>query len=28
MEEINKNLAAMKADGFLAALDKKWFGAR
>ena len=26
MEEINKNLAAMKADGFLAALDKKWFG--
>lgn len=27
MAEINKHLAAMKADGFLASLDKKWFGA-
>ena len=26
MDEINKHLAAMKADGFLAQLDKKWFG--
>ncbi len=26
MAEINKQLAAMKADGFLANLDKKWFG--
>lgn len=27
MAEINKHLAAMKADGFLASIDKKWFGA-
>ncbi|MDB5601231.1 MAG: glutamine transporter, periplasmic glutamine-binding protein [Xanthobacteraceae bacterium] len=27
MAEINKHLTAMKADGFLASLDKKWFGA-
>jgi len=26
MAEINKHLAAMKADGFLASIDKKWFG--
>jgi polar amino acid transport system substrate-binding protein len=26
MDEINKHLAAMKADGFLDQLDKKWFG--
>lgn len=26
MAEINKHLAAMKAEGFLAANDKKWFG--
>jgi cystine transport system substrate-binding protein len=28
LAEINKQLDAMKADGSLAALDKKWFGAR
>lgn len=27
MAEINKHLTAMKADGFLASIDKKWFGA-
>lgn len=28
MAEINKQLKAMKADGFMAKLDKKWFGAK
>jgi ABC-type amino acid transport substrate-binding protein len=28
MAEINKHLTAMKADGYLAGLDKKWFGTR
>jgi polar amino acid transport system substrate-binding protein len=26
MDEINKHLRAMKIDGFLASIDKKWFG--
>ncbi len=28
MDEINKHLAAMKADGFLDSIDKKWFGSK